>query len=195
VPSELDIEKERELVRRIKDGDDGAFDELAESTKRVAYAVAYRWTRDQHTAFDTVQEAFIKLYGAMPKWTDSCRVQTWLYRVVTNTCIDLHRKRKREVVVPSGCDDINAWHERLPDTEPSASETFQQSDTLLAMERCLEALPTKMRQAVHLRYLCGLSLREVSDVQNCSIGTIKATLFQALRRLRSHMSKLEECVQ
>jgi len=195
VPSELDIEKERELIRRVKAGDDDAFDELAEATKRAAYAVAFRWTRDQHMAYDMVQEAYIKLYGAMPRWPGSCRVQTWLYRVVTNVCIDLHRKGKREIVAPSGCDDAGAWHERLPDTQPSAFETFQHSDTLLVLERCLEDLPTKMRQAVHLCYLCGLSLREVSDVQDCSVGTIKATLFQARRRLRSHMTKLEECVQ
>ncbi|MBT3378562.1 MAG: RNA polymerase sigma factor [Lentisphaerae bacterium] len=191
--SDLDIARERELIRRIQAGDDTAFDEIAENTKRAAYAVAFRWTRDQHLAFDTVQEAYIKLYGAIPSWRRSSRIQTWLYRVVTNACIDLHRKRRREVTVSSGTSHAGEWHECLLDSEPSASEKVELSDTLAALQGCLESLPTRMRQAIHLRYLCGLSLREVSDVQDCSIGTIKATLFQALRRLRTQMIKLEEC--
>lgn len=193
--SELDIAREQELIRRVQAGDDDAFDELTELTKRAAYAVAYRWTRDQHLAFDTVQEAYIKLYGAIPRWPLASRVQTWLYRVVTNACIDLHRKRRREVVMPNSASHTDGWSVRVPDPEPSVVEKEQHSDTLSSLEGCLEALPAKMRQAIHLRYLCGLSLREVSEVQACSVGTIKATLFQALRRLRTHMAKLEECVQ
>ncbi|OGV68367.1 MAG: hypothetical protein A3K19_28060 [Lentisphaerae bacterium RIFOXYB12_FULL_65_16] len=190
MPNVFDKQEEEELIRRARDGDDSAFDALVEATKHASYAVAYRWTRDQHTALDMVQEAYLRLHATLPTWRNSCRLQTWLYRVVTNVCIDHHRHRRFEVVGPS---DAAGWACDPDACEPPASEALERSDQVKVLQASIEQLPGRMRQAVHLRYLCGLSLQEVSTVQGCSIGTIKSTLFEAVRRLRSHMGRYERC--
>ena len=183
----LDATIEHELIERSRGGDDQSFDNLVEATKRSTYALAYRWTRDRDLSFDMVQEAYIKLFRFLPRWNHSCRIQTWLYRVVTNACIDRRRRSRFEAVPLHGADgDPGPEHFLAADT-PSAVESFERQEAAESVRDCLAKLPTRMREAVHLRYLCGLSLREVAEVQSCSVGTIKATIHQALHKMRGQM--------
>jgi len=183
---------EDELIRRSQSGDDDAFDELVERTKNGAYGLAYRWLRDRELAFDVVQEGFIKLYKALPRWNFSCRVCTWLYRVITNACIDHHRRRRETIISfeALNCpDDIEC---QVTLTQESPSQQLQRRETAALVERLVTELPERMQQAFLLKYIGGLSLKEISDVQQCSVGTIKASLHQAVQKLRSRLRHHEE---
>jgi len=187
----LDRETENRLIERCRQGDTDAFDELVAATQRSSFALAYRWTQDRDAAFDMVQEGYIKLYRFLPRWNYSCRVTTWLYRTLANTCIDHHRRRRFETVGLGDPehDDVRV-HEPLAGDQ-SPPELIANGERASTVRACVKQLPERMRQAVQLRYLGGLSLREVSEVQHCSIGTIKATIHQALKKLRLQLRQLE----
>lgn len=185
-------ERERELLAHCQAGQEAAFDALVEAVKRPAYALAYRWTRDQAFAYDVLQEALIRLYEQIPRWDYSCRVQTWLYRVVTNACIDAHRGKQTEPLRELAANRDGSVADpiaHLPDPSPSPSERLEKAETAHQLEQCLRRLPRNMQHIVRLRYLCGLSLQEISHVQSCSLGTVKATIFQGLRKLRLELAR------
>ena len=182
----------RDLLKRSVDGDDQAFDLLVNHTKGDVYSLAYRWTKDRELAFDICQEAFIKLYKFLPKWDYSCHIKTWLYRVVTNVCIDYHRKNKHSFS-PLG-DEESDEQLNLVQGNPSANpcKELQAKEGLNQIENCIGTLPQKMQQSFRLKYICGLSLKEIAEIQGRSIGTIKATIHQAVHKLRTKLRTLEE---
>ncbi|MFT5126560.1 MAG: RNA polymerase sigma-70 factor (ECF subfamily) [Rhodothermales bacterium] len=167
------------LIRRCMDGDDTAFDRLVELTKSQIYAVAFRYVRDAHLAFDMVQEAYIRFYKFLPQWDFSCQVTTWLYRVVSNLCIDNHRRGKRRGLVL-----MDDWSENPPEIAAKATETPGAQLQKHEQRAAIEALPERQQQAFRLKYIAGLSLQEISEIQACAIGTVKASIFQASQKLR-----------
>ena len=183
---------ERTLIQRCKDRDDQAFDELVEKTKAEVYAYAYRWVRDQELAFDLVQDAYIKLYKFLPNWNFSCQVQTWMYRVITNACIDVRRKsQKYNHTSISEIENTDEFEHKYIHSQPDPRKQLQRDECLNLIERCIGSLPKRMQEAFRMKYIGGLSLKEISEVQGCSIGTIKATLHQAIKKMRLKLGTLE----
>ena len=180
------------LLKQCKDGNHQAFDELVNNTKDDIYALAFRYTRDREFAFDICQEAYIKLYKFIPKWNYSCRVQTWLYRVVTNACIDHHRKHFQKFLSLDVEENIAQLEARCPQKESNPRKQLQIKERRQHLEHCIALLPKKMQATFRLRYIGGLSHKEISEVQGCSIGTVKASLHQAVKKLRSYLVKAEE---
>ena len=183
-------QRECELVRRCQAGDDAAFDGLVDSTKRPAYEVAFRWTRDRDLAMDVLQDAYVRLYRALPSWDFSCRVSTWLYRVVTNLCVDRHRRGGWRLVFAGQAATEHDEPLHHSGHAPSPATAMEEAERAQAVHACVRRLPQRMREAVHLRYFSGLSLEEISQVQRCSVGTIKATLHQAVRKLKPALQEL-----
>jgi RNA polymerase sigma-70 factor (ECF subfamily) len=184
------IRVDNTLIERCKDGDEHAFDRLVELTKSQVYAVAYRYLRDSHMAFDMVQESYIRLYKFLPKWDYSCQVSTWLYRVVSNLCIDHHRRNKRRGLVL-----LEDWRENAPEFTAKSSEMpgarLQSAEQRQAIEQAILLLPDRQQQAFRLKYIAGLSLQEIADIQDCAIGTVKASIFQASQKLRRQFKYAE----
>jgi RNA polymerase sigma-70 factor (ECF subfamily) len=175
------------LIRRYLDGEDSAFDEIVAHTKHPAFALAYRWTRDREQAFDIVQEAYVKLYKFLSKWNYSCRLQTWLYRVVTNTCIDKHRRQHLQLV-PLDEENGVGHAAAVADGNPRTALLRREQRELL--ESGISQLPPKMQAIVRLKYAGSLTIKEIAAIQESSIGTIKATLHQATRKLRTILGNL-----
>ena len=157
------------LLQRCKEGNDLAFDDLVENTKNEVYALAFRYTRDGELAYDISQEAYIRLYKYLPKWNFSCRVQTWLYRVVSNVCIDYHRKNKQQVLSLEVVGSQQRAEFECQRKSSNPRKFLQAKERRDQLERTISLLPKKMQEVFRLRYIGGLSLKEISEVQNCSI--------------------------
>lgn len=183
------VQQDETLIRQCQAGSDEAFDRLVEQTKNAAYTVAYRYTHDTHLALDMVQEAYIKLYKFLPKWDFSCRVQTWLYRVVTNLCIDHHRRSKKHLVL------MEDWSDQAVDSiagaEAAPGHDLRKQEWRAEIEVAITALPDRMQAAFRMKYIAGLSLKEIAEIQQCSVGTVKASIFQAANKLRQQFSREE----
>ena len=159
------------LLRMIARGDAPAFTALVERYQRRFYNVARRMLGHDGDAEDAVQLAFLRVLLKAKTYRDEWQGSTWLYRVLTNVCIDACRKRK---------------HERgTPETdEPSHDERGVER---MDLEAGLRRLPTEARAILLLCYAEDLSYGDVARIRGISINTVKTQLRRAKQRMRRHL--------
>jgi len=133
-----------------------------------AFGVAVRMLKDRAEAEDVAQEALLRLWRAAPGWrAGEAKVSTWLYRVVSNLCIDRIRKAR------GGHVDLDAVAEP-PDPAPSAEQELQETARGVALEAALDTLPERQRQAVILRHLEGLANPEIAEIMDIGVRAVES---------------------
>jgi RNA polymerase sigma-70 factor (ECF subfamily) len=162
--------RNRVLMRRIARRDGDAFAELVARYGGRLLAVAHRLLGSRADAEDAVQHALLRCYigadGYRPEWA----VSTWLYRILTNVCVDeMRRRASRPAEVPEG----------VPD-RPVASTP----DGRLDLARALARVPREARVLLALRYVDGLSYGELARIRGISVNTVKSQLARGKRVLR-----------
>jgi len=173
-----------ELMLRTKAGDDAAFSELFERYSRRLVSFAYRIVRDRWRAEELVQDAFLQIYRARDRYTPSARFSPYIYRVVTNNCLNEVRRQDREKNIPDET------------TAVLADDMTRQPDHL-AMDREIIArigaivgdLPLRQRAALLLSRVEGLDHREVGSCLGISEIAVRSLVFRAIRTLREGMEE------
>ncbi len=187
-----------EAVSRTRDGDHDAFRVLVERYQERAFRLALRILRDEEQARDAVQDAFLKVYGALDKFEGRSGFYTWLYRVVFNRCLDLQRReRARPVLHASGVSEESGGEEALlgegaeegVGASRFASPESGRSDSELRvmLVDAVHALPDDARQTFLLREVDGLSYAEIAEVMGVPKGTVMSRLHYARKRLRQSL--------
>ncbi len=176
-----------DLVEDTLEGDEHAFSELYDRYRLPVYSTAYRIIQNAEEAQDATQEIFIKLYRSLPVWKrEKARFSTWLFRLAANHAIDRWRARRRraELQVPGAAGD-DEWADypigeaiRSPYPEVAGREQVDE------IRRCVDHLPELQKKVFVLRYFDELKLEEIAAVENCSLGTVKTSLFRATRTIR-----------
>ncbi len=156
------------LVRRFKDGDEGAFASLFKKYQLALYSICYRQTRNEEDAQELTQEIFIKVYRNLKKFKENSRFFTWLYRIAVNTCISFKRKSHPEI--------------GIRDIQPNPTE--RDISLKKAIDDALMKLPARQRMAFILRHYEGYKFDEIGQMMGISEGAAKANHFQAIRKLR-----------
>jgi RNA polymerase sigma-70 factor (ECF subfamily) len=157
--------------------------------------LAVHITGSQEDAQDIYQEAFLRAYVNLDSFRFECSFYTWIYRIVTNLCLDHLRKRRsrsRElttVVFPDGEEETVL--DRLPDHRPAASPERSLAGRELRelIVRALRRLSPRERVVFELKHYHGLRLRTVAGMLNTTEGTIKNTLFRATHKLRTELAE------
>ena len=185
-----DRARETELIEAYKAGDDGAFDQLVELYRQRAYSLAYRWVDNREDALDICQEAFLKMYRAIPKWRPRSSIFTWLYRVIINLCIDLRRKKGRQNYVPLGSENGELSQGIIPlaPFDHSPWRAADRKELRRTIHRAAMQLPKRQQKAFFLRFYEGLQMREIAEIMQCSVGAAKASLFHAVRKMRKMLA-------
>ncbi len=156
-----------------------AFDEFYESYfDRVGRALVLAGA-DRDLARDATQEAFARALRQWRKVRDMDRPDGWVYVVAMNQLRDHWRKGERR-------------RERAPELSDGAADNTTAIATRLSVREAIATLPARQREAVVLRYLADLSLADVADAMGCAIGTVKATLHQAMQSMRVELDDLED---
>ena len=149
---------EQETVLRAKGGDQDAFAELVTAHQDRIYTLCLRMTGDREDAQDAAQEAFLNAWRGLASFQGDSSFSTWLYRLASNACIDLLRRRKRrqEGEAPHSLDDEEAgWLEpAAPGAGPE--EELERKERRQALERELRALPDHQREILVMREVSGL---------------------------------------
>jgi RNA polymerase sigma-70 factor (ECF subfamily) len=162
-----------ELIERALRKDNSAWEQIVARFRRKVFHIAYKFTGKHDEAEDLTQEIFLKLFRSLDKFNRDADFSTWLSSVARNYCIDHYRagKREREVLV----EDLVAY-----DLAPAASgnpyRALEDQDRRALLRRGLEMLPEKLRQAVVLRDLQGLSYQEMADQLRLPEGTVKSRI-------------------
>lgn len=188
---------ERRLVEAAKEGDQEAFSELVRLHDRSVLGIALRILRSPDDAQDAYQEAFLKVYRNLHKFRFQCRLNTWIYRIATNACLDQLRRRKSrpeftalEADSASGRSPLDLAADAAPSGSPyrMARSTEKRDRLELAMEK----LSDRERVVFTLRHFSGMRLREIGEVTSTSEDSAKQCLFRARRKLRKELADVRE---
>lgn len=173
---------EAELIKQAQQGDDAAFETLIESHERRIYNIAYKFMGNDADAQDAAQEAIIKMYHNMNKYSFRAAFTTWMYRVIVNTCLDLKRKKKDEISFETQ-EYMAASTHGNPDADLLSSELKGQ------IKHAVRLLPEKYMTILVLIDIEGLKYEETAEILDMSVGTVKSRLSRAREKLRELLVK------
>lgn len=184
-------EQEAAVIQAVLDGDINAYELLVKEYEKNVYNLALRMVGNSEDAADMSQEAFIKAYNSLTSFRGDSKFSVWLYRIVSNVCLDYLRSRGRRQTV-----SLSAENDDGEDVEIDIADETQSPERLLdkrltrdAVRRGLAALPPEHRQILLLREIQGLSYDEIADALGIEAGTVKSRIFRARKKLCAFLIK------
>ena len=186
-----------ELIRAAQQGDRAAFEELVRQYDQPVLRLALHLTGSEHEAKDIYQEAFLKAYRNLGSFRFECSFYTWMYRIVSNLCMDYLRRRqvRKEdsgVRISSEGEEVDLL-EQLPDKRAGASpeQDLMSRELGKRIAQALSKLSPRERMVFEMKHYQGLKLRTIGEALNTTEETAKNTLFRATQKLRSALADLK----
>ena len=178
-------EQEAAIVRKVLGGDANAFETLVLEYEKNVYNIALRMTGNSEDAADMTQEAFIKAYNSLQSFRGDSKFSVWLYRIVSNVCLDFLRSKNRRPTVSLSVEDDDGEDAQLDVADESQSPELLLDRKLTrdSVRRGLDSLPPDYRQILLLREIQGLSYEEIAQALSLEVGTVKSRIFRARKRL------------
>jgi len=184
------------LVRRCRQGDQGAFRALVERYQKKAFAQALGMVKDKDEAMDIAQEAFVKVYKYLDHFKGDSSFYTWLYRIVSNLCVDRMRRKASAAGPDSREFDEKQDQEELATAGILSTRlgTNPQKAALRAelaakIDEALEQIPEKHREILLMRELEGMSYEDMARVLEVPKGTVMSRLFHARAKMQKLLSE------
>ena len=182
----LDVATETAEERRVR------FERDAMQYVDQLYSAAMRMARNPADAEDLVQEAYTKAFSAFHQYKPGTNLKAWLYRILTNTYINLYRKRQREPL-QSNSDTIEDWQLARAESHTSSGLRSAEAEALdhlpdSDVKRALQAIPEEFRLAVYFADVEGFAYKEISDIMNTPIGTVMSRLHRGRKMLRDMLA-------
>ena len=183
-----DAIQQASLIAKAKKGDEKAFEALVLSCQNKAYAIAFRYMKNEADTLDVLQEAFIKMYTKLESFSFKSAFETWFFRIVINCCYDALRKIKahRAKTEVAGEAEIISNVENKEISPESIVLKIEQSQIVL---KALEFLPQPQRDVLVLREYNQFSYFEISEILQISEGTVKSRLNRAKLHLRDILTE------
>ncbi len=180
------------LIRAAQKGDADAFERLVREYDRSVLRIAMNLLRSPEEARDVYQEAFLKVYRSLHSFRFDCSFHTWLYRIVTNVCLDHLRRRKvrrEESMVVETSEGVVDRVSQLEEDGPHADPERQMWNRELAgkIEGALSGLTPRERTVFELRHFEGLRLRAIGEIIGTTEEAAKNCLFRATQKMRSSL--------
>jgi RNA polymerase sigma-70 factor (ECF subfamily) len=177
------LDEDSELLDRLATGDEAAFRLLVERHIDRAYAIALRIVGNAADAEDVVQDTMLKVWSHRGRWHHGrAKFSTWLYRVISNRCIDLRRKPRNE--------DVDAVPE-MADPQPDASSLIERNEVRDLLEVAMQRLPEQQRLAVILSYHENMSNGEIAEVMDTTVAAVESLLKRGRQQLRELLRRHE----
>ena len=196
-PAALDTGDEQALVRKAQAGDRVAFEELVRKYDREVLRLASHLMRGSEDARDIYQESFLRVYRNLHRFRFECSFYTWLYRIVTNVCLDHLRRQnsRREDQAPATDDGENAttdFFDRQPEVRAGANPERHLMGQEIGkhINEALDLLSPRERTVFELKHYQGLKLRVIGEMLGTSEETVKNSLFRATRKMRARLNHM-----
>ena len=178
-------EQELTIIRRVQHGDVNAFELLVAAYEKNVFNVALQMVGNREDAQDIAQEAFLKAYNSLSSFRGDSKFSSWLYRIVSNVCLDFKRRQGRR---PSSSltvedDEGETLELDIADESQSPEALLERKLTREAVRRGLQELPDEQRQILLLREIQGLSYEEIGEAMGLEPGTVKSRIFRARKKL------------
>lgn len=185
--AEIVFDEDSELLDRLAADDEAAFRMLVERHIDRAYAIALRIVGNAADAEDVVQDTMLKIWSHRGRWQHGrAKFSTWLYRVISNRCIDLRRKPRNENVetVPE-----------VADGQPGAVEIIERNELNDMLELAMQRLPEQQRIAVIFSYHENMSNGEIAQVMDTTVAAVESLLKRGRQQLRQLLRKHERDIR
>jgi RNA polymerase sigma-70 factor (ECF subfamily) len=190
---------DRALVVEAQGGNRAAFEELVRRYDRDVLRLALNLMKRPEDARDVYQEAFLKVYKNLHRFRFECSFYTWLYRIVTNVCLD--QLRRRQARPEDQAPELNAAHydegvsdfferqkEHRPTLDPERS--YYGKEIQGRITAAMQRLSPRERVVFEMKHYQGLKLRAIGDALGTTEETVKNSLFRATRKLRSQLARV-----
>jgi len=180
------------LVQRAQANDRAAFNEIVLRYKSKVYNFIHRMIPSMQDAEDLTQETFVRAYLSIRSFQSRASLNTWLFRIATNLCIDYGRRTKKTQGLVTSLsqdaeDDDSESQRDIPDTDYDPQRLLLNKELGAQLERALRDLPEKLRTVVLLFDVEGLPYDEIAVIAGCPLGTVKSRLFNARAALREKL--------
>lgn len=180
------------LVELLREGVDGAYEELLNRFQQQVYALALRLLNDPAEAADVVQEVFLKVFRNISSFRGQSTLKTWIYRITVNEAHNARRwffrHRRREVELDNDPEESRNWKEIIPDRSRSPFEMALEGEQHTMIEAALNRINPIFREAVVLRDITDLSYEEIAEVLGVSLGTVKSRILRGREALREELA-------
>lgn len=189
-----ELEVDRELVRRVQEGEKKAFDILVRKYQHKVVNLISRYVYDSSEVFDVAQEAFVKAYRALPNFRGESAFYTWLYRIAINTAKNYLVAQGRRLPIAN----VEAQEAEQFEGESSLKEYDTPENLLLKDDiektvfSAIDQLPDDLRTAITLREMEGLSYEEIAEAMACPVGTVRSRIFRAREAIDKKLKPLLE---
>ncbi len=185
-------ESDERLMLRYQAGDAGAFEVLLRRHRAPVFAFLHRLVGDRARAEDLLQEAWLKVVAAAPRWEERARFRTWLYAIARNLAVDDARRsaHRRVSTRPDPAGDPPPAVEGLAADGPGPDREAESALLRPKLEAALASLPEEQREVFVLREYAGVPFQEIGDITGTPVNTVKSRMRYALEGLRRALQEM-----
>jgi RNA polymerase sigma-70 factor (ECF subfamily) len=185
----LNLEQDRELLRRIGDGDRSAFDSFYDQYSGLLFSIAVKILNDAKEAEDVLQEVFMQIWNKANAYDPLLgKPASWAVTLTRNKAIDrIRASNRRSKLLEQATVEANV----ATDHSPSANEKLHGRENAQMIRSVVAALPLDQRRAIEMAFFSGLTQDEIAKNLQEPLGTIKARIRRGMLKLRE---KLEGCI-
>ncbi|SHK73520.1 RNA polymerase sigma factor [Desulforamulus aeronauticus] len=187
----LDISQS--LIDQAIQGNSESFETIVRLTQSGIYNLAFRILNNREEAQDATQEAFVKLYQALPSFRGEARFTSWFYRIATNVCLDCYRrnKKKRENTAPEYMEHLLLLLTSNGQNS-NPEQIYQDKQKLLRLQKAIDELPVKYRTVIVLRHMEGFSYQEIAEIMQVPVQTVGTFLYRGKAVLLKKLNSSKE---
>lgn len=178
------MNEEQRWIAAARNGDQESFEKLVRLYEKRVFSLTSRMCRNSADAEEAAQEAFLAAWQALPAFRGDASFATWLYRLVSNACVDILRREGRHQAMAGPSLDDEGSSPEPPDKSPSPHALAERAELRRQIEAGLAALPPEYRQVLILREIHQCTYDEIAQIYSIDLGTVKSRINRGRKRLR-----------
>lgn len=173
------------LYKRLKAGDPAAFELVVNRYYEAVFQQLWHFCRDREVAADLTQETFAQAWKSLDGFAGNSNIRTWLYTIAVRAWYRWKHSSAKQPIH----DVLDEWAELVPDFNPGPAQIAENRERCRSVAQALSDLPSPYHETLVLFYVQNLKYREVSEVLDVSIGTVKSRLHEGVKRLKAALDE------
>ena len=189
--AEVSLERDAELMLRVREGDQASFGLLLEKHRSPVIHFLYRMVQNQAVAEELAQEVFLRVYKSRSSYEPTAKFTTWLFRIASHLALNWirdGRNEKRQASLDEESPDGTA--RQVPDRGRTVEQELVYQAKLREVRQAIESLPAKQKAAVMMHKYQEMEYAQIADVLSCSESAVKSLLFRAYESLRMRLAHM-----